>query len=109
MESLAAGTPVVASAHGSMAELAEGGGVLQVDPRDERSIADGLRRALTDPAVYEGLLAGVAARRPSTWTAYASSVGEFLGVVADLTDHHIDELDIEPDLTLDSQGSGRTV
>jgi glycosyltransferase involved in cell wall biosynthesis len=89
VESLAAGTPVVASDHGSMREIAAGGGVLMVDPRDERSIAEGLRRCLTEPACYDELIAGATARSQSTWQDYARTVGDFLGLVTDV--HHDSE------------------
>lgn len=46
-EAMAAGVPVVTSARGATAEVAGGAAVL-VDPLDEGSIADGLRRALAE-------------------------------------------------------------
>jgi glycosyltransferase involved in cell wall biosynthesis len=45
LEALACGAPVVTSAGSAMAELADGAAVL-VDPRDEASIADGIREAI---------------------------------------------------------------
>jgi glycosyltransferase involved in cell wall biosynthesis len=81
VESLAAGTPVVTSGHGSMAEIAAAGGVLLVDPRDEAAVTAGLRRVLTEPELYDELLAGVAARRHTSWGEYAETVGAYLGVL----------------------------
>jgi glycosyltransferase involved in cell wall biosynthesis len=73
-EALACGTPVVTSGYGSMAEIAGGGGALLVDPRDERSIADGLRSVLTDDDVHRRLATEARARIPRTWEQYASEV-----------------------------------
>ena len=50
-ESLSCGTPVVTSGYGSMAEIAAGGGALLVDPRDDHSLAAGMRTVLTDDEV----------------------------------------------------------
>jgi glycosyltransferase involved in cell wall biosynthesis len=73
-EALACGTPVVTSGYGSMAEIASGGGALLVDPRDDRSIAEGLRAVLTDGEVHGRLSAEARARTPRTWEQYASEV-----------------------------------
>ena len=59
-ESLACGTPAVTSDFGSMREIVDGGGgALLVDPRDDHSVADGMRSLLTD----DGLLRAFASRR----------------------------------------------
>jgi glycosyltransferase involved in cell wall biosynthesis len=77
-ESLWAGTPAITSHFGSMAELAAGGGALTVDPRDDHSLADGLRNLLVDDALH-GRLAEEARRRPPrTWDMYAAEAWEFL-------------------------------
>ena len=47
-ESLAVGTPVVTSGFGSMKEIAEGGGAVLVDPRDDDDVARGIARAMFD-------------------------------------------------------------
>jgi glycosyltransferase involved in cell wall biosynthesis len=73
-EALACGTPVVTSAYGSMAEIAAGGGALLVDPRDDRSIADAMRRLLTDATERARLSAEAAARPASSWDDYACRV-----------------------------------
>ncbi len=74
-ESLAAGTPVITSRYGSMAEIAEaGGGALLVDPRDDDGLAAGLRTMLTDPSLYEGLCREATARPVRTWDDYADDV-----------------------------------
>jgi glycosyltransferase involved in cell wall biosynthesis len=73
-ESLACGTPVITSNYGSMAEIAADGGALLVDPRDDRSIADALRRLLTDDAEHARLAAEAAARPRRSWDDYARDV-----------------------------------
>ena len=70
-EALACGTPTITSGYGAMAEIAEGGGAVLVDPRDDRSIADALRRVLTDDAEHARLAAEALARPSRTWDDYA--------------------------------------
>jgi FkbM family methyltransferase len=76
-ESLAVGTPVITSHHGSMAELAEDGGALLVDPRDIGAIADQMRRLLTDDRLLESLQAEARARDFGSWEVYARDVLTF--------------------------------
>jgi glycosyltransferase involved in cell wall biosynthesis len=60
LEALAAGRPVVATSQGGPPEFVpEGGGVL-VDPLDEDSILDGLRRAVALPSPNEAAIAAAA-------------------------------------------------
>lgn len=73
-ESLACGTPVVTSGYGSMAEIGAHGGTLSVDPRDERSIAAGLRTVLTDDRAHARLAAEARGRPVRTWDDYARDV-----------------------------------
>src|SRR5690606_21981332 len=54
-ESLAAGTPAVTSGFGSMAEIAEDGGCLLIDPRNDASLAQGMRTLLTDDSLRDRL------------------------------------------------------
>ncbi len=78
-ESLAVGTPALTSAYGSMREIAEdGGGALLVDPRDDASVTEGLRRLLTDDALHAELSAQAVARPVRTWAAYAERVWQVL-------------------------------
>jgi FkbM family methyltransferase len=78
VESLAVGTPVITSRHGSMGEIAAGGGVLVIDPRslDELEIAMG--RLLEDEALLKRLRAEAKARDLGSWDAYARDVWSFL-------------------------------
>lgn len=73
-ESLAAGTPVITSGHGSMAEIARDGGALLVDPRSDRQIADALRSLLTDRELHERLVVEADGRTLRTWAQYADEV-----------------------------------
>ena len=77
-EALAAGTPAVTSGHGAMAEIAADGGVLLVDPRDDRSIADAMRTLLTEPSVHDRLVREARDRPASSWDDYARRVWDTL-------------------------------
>lgn len=73
-ESLAAGTPVLTSRFGSMREIAETGGALLVDPRDDDSVTEGLRTLLSDRAVHDVLRRGAAGFPVRTWQQYADEL-----------------------------------
>ncbi len=77
-ESLAVGTPVLTSGHGSMAEIAAGGGTLLVNPRDDHDIASGMRRLLTDDPLMARLRAEAAGRPAITWERYSTRVWHLL-------------------------------
>lgn len=77
-ESIAAGTPVVLSDVGSMAEIGEGGGALMVDPRDLDSVADAMRTLLTDEAALNELRESARNRPQSTWDDYATATWQWL-------------------------------
>jgi glycosyltransferase involved in cell wall biosynthesis len=77
-ESLAMGTPVIASEYGSMAEIADGGGCLLVDPRDVDSLAGAMSRLLEDDQLLDCLRREAAARPSSNWENYATDVWSFL-------------------------------
>jgi len=77
-ESLAAGTPVITSGYGSMAEIGNDGGTLLVDPRDDASIQDALRTMLVDQDAYERLRRSAANRPRRTWDDYARETWAYL-------------------------------
>ena len=61
-ESLALGTPVITTYYGSTAEIAEGGGAMTVDPRDDAALTAAMRQLLTDDAEIDRLRAEIARR-----------------------------------------------
>lgn len=73
-EALAAGTPVITSNFGSMAEIAAGGGALTVDPRDDHALAHALMRLLSDDALHARLHEEAINRTPWTWDDYSAQV-----------------------------------
>jgi glycosyltransferase involved in cell wall biosynthesis len=73
-ESLAAGTPSITSAYGSMAEIAADGGALLVDPRDAGHLASALERLVTDDLLHASLRAEALRRPPRTWDDYAAEL-----------------------------------
>jgi len=77
-EALASGTPVITSGYGSMAEIAEHGGALLVDPRDDHDLAGALRRILTEPALHAELAAQAGARPKRSWDTYADELWHYL-------------------------------
>lgn len=83
VESLAAGTPVVATSYGSVGEVAKIGGCLLVDPRDITSIASAMESLLTDDAQLEKLQREILARPSRTWENYADEVWAEIAKVRD--------------------------
>jgi glycosyltransferase involved in cell wall biosynthesis len=77
-ESLASGTPVITSGYGSMLEIAETGGALLVDPRDDQDITDALRRMLTDDELHAHLTEQARATPVRTWDDYAERLWAYL-------------------------------
>ncbi len=73
VESLAAGTPALVSDFGSIAEIAEGGGCVSVDPRDDDAVVDALRRLLTDDTLVGALRSEIVDRTTATWADYAEA------------------------------------
>lgn len=77
-EALATGTPVITSNFGSQAEIAESGGCLTVDPRNDAELTAALRAALTDDDLITRLRAEAASRPVRTWDEYAGELWDFL-------------------------------
>jgi glycosyltransferase involved in cell wall biosynthesis len=73
-ESIASGTPVVTSRFGSMAEIAEGGGALLVDPRNDGELREALDSVLFDSETAERLRAEARERTTTSWADYADDV-----------------------------------
>jgi glycosyltransferase involved in cell wall biosynthesis len=76
---------VVTTGYGSLGEIvADGGGAITVDPRDDHSIAAGVQRLLDDDALHAELSAAALARPRVTWDDYAATTWElFTGAPAD--------------------------
>lgn len=73
-ESLSAGTPAITSDFGSMREIAEGGGALLVNPREDDELTAALERMLTDDLLVSRLRDEARARSPWTWSDYAEQL-----------------------------------
>ena len=83
-EALACGTPVITANFGSQLEIAELGGCVVVDPRDDDDVTDALRRLLTKPDELQRLRAEAVARPVRTWDEYASELWAFLCTMKDV-------------------------
>jgi glycosyltransferase involved in cell wall biosynthesis len=77
-DSLACGVPAVTSDFGSQLEIAEGGGCLTVDPRDDDAVTDAMRRLLTEPDTLAALREQALARPRRTWDEYADELWQAL-------------------------------
>jgi glycosyltransferase involved in cell wall biosynthesis len=77
-ESLACGTPAVTTRYGSTAEIAERGGCLLVDPRDDHDLAAAMRSLLTDGDRYATLKEQALRSSGRTWDAYAAELWSIL-------------------------------
>lgn len=73
-ESIACGTPVVTSDFGSLQEIAEGGGCVTVDPRDDDAVTEALRDLLVHPQRLHELREEIRVRDERTWQAYADEL-----------------------------------
>jgi glycosyltransferase involved in cell wall biosynthesis len=73
-ESLACGTPAVTTRYGSTGEIAERGGCLLVDPRDDHDLAAAMRSLLTDGEMYAALKEQAVRSAGRTWDDYASEL-----------------------------------
>jgi glycosyltransferase involved in cell wall biosynthesis len=76
-ESLASGTPVITSNYGSMAEVAEVGGCVLVDPRNVDELERAMALLLESDAELQRLRDEAARRDTGTWDLYASRLWTF--------------------------------
>ncbi|GAA0999349.1 glycosyltransferase family 4 protein [Subtercola frigoramans] len=75
VESLRAGTPVIASNVGSMLEISHHyGGVISVDPHSDNELEGALLAALHDPAVLDKKRRDLAANSYVSWDDYADEL-----------------------------------
>ncbi len=77
-ESIAAGVPVMTSAFGATKEVAQRGGALFIDPRQQNSVTSGMRALLTDRALRDRLANEAAGAVSTTWESYAAQTWAFL-------------------------------
>ena len=77
-ESLWRGKPCLCSGVGSMKEIAERGGCLEIDPMSTESIAEGLSRMMGDRELQARLLKELKSREFKTWQKYAEEILRFL-------------------------------
>ena len=77
-ESLWRGKPCLCSGVGSMKEIADKGGCLEIDPMSEESIASGLIRMMNDRGLREQLSKELKSREFKTWQKYAEEILELL-------------------------------
>jgi glycosyltransferase involved in cell wall biosynthesis len=73
-ESLTAGAPCLCANFGAMAEIAEGGGCLTVDVRDNAALEAALVTLCEQPAELMRLHREIAARKFKTWGDYADTL-----------------------------------
>lgn len=77
-DSLACGVPAITADFGSQLEIAEGGGCLVVDPRDDDAITRAMRTLLTEPETLAALREAAGRRPRRTWDEYAAELWEAL-------------------------------
>jgi glycosyltransferase involved in cell wall biosynthesis len=77
-EALACGTPVITANFGSQREIAERGGCVMVDPRNDTELTDAIRLLLTDHDRLAALRAEISGRPSRSWDRYARSLWSFL-------------------------------
>ncbi len=83
-ESLWRGKPCISSNEGSLAEIAQGGGCLPVDPHSVDDIEAALETLATDEPRYNELLQQIATRQMKSWREYAGAiVGHLLAYSAE--------------------------
>jgi glycosyltransferase involved in cell wall biosynthesis len=88
-ESLAWGTPVITTSYGSTQQIADDGGALLVDPRDDQALVEAMRQLLTDDDLLARLRHQTRTRPTRTWEHYATELWDHL-VQPELTNlqHH---------------------
>jgi FkbM family methyltransferase len=76
-ESLACGTPVITSDYGSMAEVAERGGCVLIDPRNVDALERAMAFLLDDDLALAKLRDEALGSDVGTWDSYASQLWDF--------------------------------
>ena len=78
LESLWYAKPCLCANFGSMAEVADEGGCLQVNMRDTAALEDGLRRLIEEEAMRGKLAAEAVHRSMRSWDDYAAGISEHI-------------------------------
>lgn len=73
-ESLWRGRPCLCSGIGSMHEIAEKGGCLEIDPFSSESIANGVIEMMRNPDLFKELQWEIVQRKFKTWENYSNEV-----------------------------------
>ena len=82
LESLWHGKPCICANFGAMAEVADGGGCLTIDVRDQRMLSEALERMIEDYSLRLRLTAEATARPMTLWLDYAQSVRDAIDAPA---------------------------
>ena len=69
---------MITSDFGSTAEIALGGGVVTIDPRDDAALTAAMRSLLTDASALAELGEQIAGRRSRSWHDYADELWGWL-------------------------------
>jgi glycosyltransferase involved in cell wall biosynthesis len=77
-ESLLRHRPCICGSGGGLAEVARGGGCLQVPEPTPAYLAEAMRTLLNDRSVHDRLIHEAAQRRFSTWADYARQIAAWL-------------------------------
>jgi glycosyltransferase involved in cell wall biosynthesis len=83
IESIACGTPVIASAVGALPEIVGGAGIL-VEPRDPERLASAIATAVADDRLHEGLVAAARERTSTESRTWADVARETRAVYAEV-------------------------
>lgn len=73
-ESIALRKPVITSNYGSTKQIAQRGGAILVDPRNDEELHQAMRSLLTDDELHARLVAEAAAAPVRSWTDYANEL-----------------------------------
>ncbi len=83
LESLWHGKPCICASFGAMAEVAVGGGCIQVDVNNESKIANAVGQLINNPKKLEKLSIEAVERQLSSWADYAKEVSQLLDTTSD--------------------------
>jgi glycosyltransferase involved in cell wall biosynthesis len=79
IESLQNGVPCLTGNHGSLKEVAEGGGCVMVDVNDDQAIADGIIKLTSHNEMTNDLRSQISKRKFRNWDNYATDIVQYIG------------------------------